>query len=169
MNVETVTRAIQLILAPVVMVTSCAILVGGLLTRYGEVNDRMRALARERLDLLRTTDDALSLAAASKDPFRAERLREIDAQLPGLLERHELIHRAVLAMYLAILVFVMSMLAIAAAIIPNSAVLAGVALLIFLGGAVVLLTGVIFISIEVRKSAVAVSYEVTRVLGLGEK
>jgi hypothetical protein len=163
-NVETIARTIQFILAPVVMITSCAILVGGILSRYAEVNARMRALARERLDLLRGPDGRRSLPAAADDASNVERLSEIDAQLPGLLGRHELIHRGVLANYLAILAFVMSLLAIAAAIIPNSTTLATVALLIFLAGTLALLAGVAQIAVEVRISSAAVRYEVVRVM-----
>jgi uncharacterized membrane protein YphA (DoxX/SURF4 family) len=53
MNAEMPPRTIQLILAPVVMVTACAILLAGLLSRFAALNDRLRLLARERLDLLR--------------------------------------------------------------------------------------------------------------------
>ena len=167
MNVQSVTRAIQLILAPVVMVTSCAILVGGLLTRYSEINVRMRALTRERLDLLRAGDDTLTLTALAGDQFKSERLSEVDTQLPELLRRHELVHRSVLAIYLAIVIFLLSMLAIALAIVPNSSLMAAVALFVFLAGTLVVLYGVLLISVEVRRSSDAVSYEVTRVLRLG--
>ncbi len=167
MNVETITRAIQFILAPVVMVTSCAILVGGMLTLYGDLNGRLRSLARERLDLLRGSNDSLEVPPGMSDAFKTERLREIDAQLPGLLRRHELVHHAVLAVYFAIMIFVVSMLAIALAVIPNSAALATVALIVFLIGTAVLLVGVVLIGLEVRTSNMAVRYEVTRVMSLG--
>ena len=53
---------------------------------YTSVGDRIRALTRERLDLLRE----------GKSRFAGERLEEIDAQLPELLHRHRLIHDALL-------------------------------------------------------------------------
>jgi hypothetical protein len=170
-SVETITRAIQFILAPAVMITSCAILVSGVLAHYAELNDRLRALVRERLELLRGPDGSLGLAAIAHDAFKLERLGEIDAQLPSLLHRHGLVHRSVLAIYLAILIFVLSMLAIAVAVVPSaqgSVTLAMVALVIFLIGTVALLTGMLLISIEIRTSNAAVRFEVERVMGLGK-
>jgi hypothetical protein len=167
-SVEAIAQTIQFILVPVVMITSRAILVGGFLTRCAELNDRMRTLARERLELLREPDGGLSIAATVSDAFKSERLSEIDAQLPGLLRRHELVHRGVLAIYVAILIFVVSMLAIAVAMVPDSATLATVALAIFILGTVALLAGVALIAVEVRMSNAAVRYEVVRVMHLGK-
>lgn len=167
MSVQTITRAIQLILAPVVMVTSCAILANGILSRYASINDRMRALTKERLDLLRGTDGSMNMSAVMGDSFKIERLREIDEQLPRLLHRHRLVHNSALATYLAILIFVASMLAIALAVLPNSVTMAIVALVVFLAGTIMLLVGVLLISSEVRTSNNEIRYEVVRVLSLG--
>jgi hypothetical protein len=167
-NVETITRAIQFILAPVVMVTSCAILVGGMLTLYVDLKGRLRELAKERLELLRGPNGSLDASLVAGDAFKSERLREIDAQLPGLLRRHTLVHHGVLAIYLAVMVFVVSMLIIAVAVIPNSVALGIVALGVFLFGTAVMLVGVVLIGLEVRTSNEAVRYEVDRVMSLGQ-
>jgi hypothetical protein len=74
LNAETITHTIQFILAPVVMVSSCAILVGGMLSRYAELKDRLRALARERLDLLHGPDGNFEQATQMKDAFTAAQL-----------------------------------------------------------------------------------------------
>jgi hypothetical protein len=166
-SVQTITRAIQFILAPVVMVTSCAILANGILSRYASINDRMRSLTKERLDLLRGSSGSMSTASVTGDPSKVERLREIDEQLPRLLHRHGLAHNSALVNYLAILIFVMSMLAIALAVLPNSAALAAIALTLFLAGTIVMLVGVLLISSEVRTSNNEIRYEVERVLSLG--
>jgi Protein of unknown function (DUF2721) len=92
-NAQMIAATIQLILAPVVMVSACAILVTGLLSRYAAINDRLRAIGQERLDLLRRK------IRASEDPFIDERLAEIDYQIPDLLHRHKLAQNAVLAVY----------------------------------------------------------------------
>jgi hypothetical protein len=167
MTIEDISRIIQLILAPVVMITSCAILVSGMLTVYAATNDRMRALTRERLDLLHGPQGILSLAMAEGNSFKTERLHEIDAQLPRLLRRHETIHRAVLAVYSAILIFVASMFIIAAAAIVRTSALATFSLVGFLAGTAVLLAGILLMASEVRTSNQAVQYEVSRVLLLG--
>jgi hypothetical protein len=108
MSAATIAQTIQLILAPVVMVTACAILVGGIVSHYAAINDRLRTLTRERLDLLRGPNGALSSAFTSGDAFRTERLQEIDRQVPHLARRLDLIHHALLAVYGAILIFVLS-------------------------------------------------------------
>lgn len=167
LSVETITRAIQFILAPVVMVTSCAILANGILSRYASINDRMRSLTKERLDLLRGSDGAMSVSSVAGNPLKRERLGEIDEQLPRLLHRHRLVHNSTLATYLAILIFLVCMLAIALAVLPNSVTLAMVALVVFLAGTIVLLVGVLLISSEVRISNDEIRYEVERVLSLG--
>ena len=53
MGVASVSQTIQFILAPAIMISACAIILGGLLSRYAAVNDRLRALAHERFDLIR--------------------------------------------------------------------------------------------------------------------
>src|SRR5208282_6326966 len=90
--------AIQAMVAPVVLITTGAILSGALLTMYGSVNDRMRAMDRERLDILTGTAGAL-LSAAEVPPAGRERLTQLDTQLPMLLRRHRLLHNAVLLIY----------------------------------------------------------------------
>ena len=65
--------------APVVLITAAAILSGALLTTYGSVNDRMRAMDRERLQTLTGAGGTL-LSAADVPPSGRERLTQIDAQ-----------------------------------------------------------------------------------------
>jgi Protein of unknown function (DUF2721) len=168
MSVETIARTIQFILAPVVMITSCAILVSGVLSLYAAINDRLRALAKERLELLRGPADEVSMSTLAGDAFKTERLDEIDAQLPGLLRRHELVHRSALAIYTSIALFVVSMFVIALASAPGAASLATMALIVFLVGTAVLLLGVVAVGVEIRTSNQAVRYEVRRVMGLGK-
>ena len=60
MSPEAIGRTIQLILAPVVMFSACSVFVGGVLNHYTSVGDRIRALTRERLELLRDRRSALA-------------------------------------------------------------------------------------------------------------
>ena len=166
MTVEIATRTIQLMLAPVVMISACAILVSGMLTRYALINERMRTMARERLDLLRMGGATLVGIFSPQDPFIAERLQQIDKQAPELLRRHMMMHNAVLTLYLAILLYVLSMVMIAGAAIQFS-VLATGALIILLLGTFVMLGSVMMVAIEISVSQRSVTYEVERVLSLG--
>jgi hypothetical protein len=156
MDIETVTRTIQLILAPVVMVTACAILLTGMLSRYAAINDRLRAMARERLELLATADG-----------LAGERLEEIDTQLPTLLHHHKLAHDSVLFVYYAVAVYIADMFVIAA-IAAAGAVWASIAvLLLFLAATGLLFVGVLLTALEVRTSHQALHYEVQHVARLG--
>ncbi len=167
MDVDVITRTIQLILAPVVMVTACAILLGSIQARYGTINDRLRAMSRERLDLLRATGGSSLHPVQPLDTYTRERFEQIDAQTPDLLRRHTLIRDSLLAIYSAVAVFLATMFVIAFA----AAVKVGwVALLIlgfFLAGTAVLLIGVALVAVEVHGSHRAVQYEMRRVLSLG--
>ena len=158
MNVEAVARTIQLILAPVVMVTACAILSGGLIQRYSAINDRLRALSRERLDLL--------FQDGSITRFAAERLAQIDTQIPLLIARHHLAHKALFALYLAVMIFIGDMFIIAMGAVSDAVWLTTLVIIIFLFGTAVLFLGVAAITVEVSSSQRAVEYEVKRVLAL---
>jgi hypothetical protein len=164
MNAEMVASTIQLILAPVVMVTACALILNGVLARYAAVNDRLRLLSRERFDLVRAGRGQLA-----DDEISRERLQEIDAQVPELVRHHRLLHDGVLAVYAAILVFVLDMFVIAIAAMSGAAWLATAALLTFLGGTGVLLIGVLLTALEVRTSHRAVQFEAERVSRLASQ
>ena len=149
------------------MVSSCAILLGGLLQRYAAINDRLRSMVRERFDLARSVHLAPgSSMPEGVDPFGVERFRELDAQMPDLLRRHQLVHNSVLTVYSVIAVFVGDMFVIAVAASSGSALVATGALIVFLAGTAVLLVGVLLTAVEVRTSHRAVSYEAERVSSL---
>ena len=157
MSAETVTRTIQLILAPVVMLSACSVFVGGVLAHYAAVNDRIRTLVHERLELLRSPRD---------DGLIADRLDQIDVQLPALLHRHGLVHHSLLAAYLGILILVSSMCVIALSAAVPADWLVSLVLAMFVAGILAVLVSVVLISLEVRTSQQAIGFEVQRVLRL---
>jgi hypothetical protein len=165
MSTETVSRTIMLILAPVVMFSACSIFVGGALSHYTAISDRIRALTRERLDVLR----ALRTMPGGPDAARAiavERLEEIDGQLPDLLGRHQLVHHAALAVYGAIGIFILTMCVIALTAAVSADWVAVLVFGVFVAGVLVMLLGVVLITAEVRTSRRALQYEVRRVARL---
>ncbi|MBI1876821.1 MAG: DUF2721 domain-containing protein [Chloroflexi bacterium] len=165
MNAEMVGWIIQLILAPALMVSACAITQGGLLGRYAAINDRPRAMGRERLDLLRDKGEAES-GNPTAISFTAERFQQIDHQIPDLLHRHKITHDAVLAVYCAILFFVGDMFTIAMAVVTNLEGVAIAALVIFLVSTAVLLVGMYLAVIEIHTSHRALHYEVQQIVSL---
>jgi hypothetical protein len=163
---DTSITAIQAMVVPAVLITTSAILAGGMSTMYGAVNDRMRAMTAQRLDALSGADGALR--SVEDTTGRAhERITEVDRQLPILLRRHHLLRRALLLNYAAVLVLVLSVTAIALAVGDHSSALGVTALILVIVGTVTLLLAVALMAQSVRASSVAVDYEVRRVLALG--
>jgi hypothetical protein len=165
MSAETITRTIQLILAPVVMLSACSIFVSGVLSYYTSLSDRIRALTRERLDVVRTLR-TLPGGPAEAGTIGLERLEEIDGQLPDLLRRHQLVHHAALTVYggIGILIGTMCIIALTATISAD-----WVAVLVFgvfIASVLMMLLGVLLITVEIRTSQRALQYEVRRVLRL---
>lgn len=155
MNAADVAQTIQLIIAPVVLITACAIIQGGILGRYMYLGQRMRLLAQERLELLHSNK--------MEDSFYRERVQEIDSQIPLLIRRHRLLQNGVTLVYSAILIFLISMFAIALSVASNFGELATFALVLFLTGTGILLVGVIAAIKEIRMSHQAICYEISRI------
>ena len=130
MDIAMVTNTIQLILAPVVIITACAIAVGGFWDHYAAISDRLRALTHERLKLLQK-DAARAAAPAATHAYVAARLGEIGAQLPDLLRRLRLVRNAVVATYAGVGVLVLDMYVIALAVGTSSGPVAPLALGLF--------------------------------------
>ena len=155
MDVQSLVRAIQIILAPVVMVTACAIILGGLWGHATSINDRLRAMNRERLELWHQP---------AADAYTSERLAEIDTQAPMLLRRHRRVRDGIVTIYTAILVYILSLFAIALAVLVNATAMP--ALLLFLGGTLLLLVGILLAILEIGISQSALDYETRRVEAL---
>lgn len=157
MDIAMVTRTIQLVLAPVLIITACAIMVDGFLGRYAAISDRLRALTRERLELLR---------GDSAHAYTTERLFEIGVQFPDLLRRLRLMQGAVLYGYGGVAVLILDMFVIALAVATGSRGTATLALGLFLLGTTGLLLGTLLAVLEVRTSHLSVSDEAKRVAAI---
>jgi hypothetical protein len=155
MNAETIAHTIMFILAPAVMINASAVFFNGLLSDNAVLNDRMRKLAFEKLELLRAVQDALSL----------ERLQEIDTELPTMLYRHKMLRNAILLISIAIALYVLTMLLIALAVF-GVLWIETAALLFFLFGTALMLIGIFYKVLEVCSSHDAVAFEVERIRSL---
>jgi len=160
MDVQTAAKTIQLILAPVVMVSACGILLTGMLAHYGGINDRIRKLTGERLELSQLQP------VEGHEALARERLTEIDHQLPMLIGRHRQVHHSILLAETAVAILVVSMFVIGAAALGHSSVTGTVALFVFLTGTAAVMGSAVFMALEVRNSHRAVSYEGMRVIDL---
>ncbi len=157
MDVDFLGRTLQLILAPVVMVTACGIVLSGLLTRYTNLTSIVRSMAAERVDLLFGGDSS---------PRVTERLKEIDLQLPFIKRHHRLAHRSLLCIYWAVTALIIDMLAIAVSAITNASWAVVTALLVLLGAVSLVLLGLFFTASDIVTSERALSEEVDRVMHL---
>jgi hypothetical protein len=158
MTLDSLVRIIGAIVAPMVMVTSCSIFLSALLNRYESMSSRMRAMHRERLDLL----DLLLRSGDAGATMTRERRRvaEIERQLPGLLRRHRLMRDATIAVSSAVVVLVAGMFLIAATGVTRAPAAAVAALAVFLLGTATFLAGVATAAIELWGSQKEVAYEI---------
>ncbi len=164
----TAINAISAMVAPVVLLTTCSLLTNGLLTVYSAVNDRMRDMTRERLEIRSGPKGELVGHVSAIDQ---ERLSEIETQLPMMLRRHHLVRNAVLTLYVAIGVLGLSIIVIAVAVIEHSEDFGRAALGLVLAGTVTMLGGLVAAGMSMARSADAITYAVerTRDLGLGRR
>lgn len=155
MNAADVAQIIQLIIAPTVMLSVCSLVQSGVLARYIALGNRIRSLNQERFRLLHISDpsDALNIAS----------LKTLDYQIPLLLHRHRLLQDTVVIIYVAIVILIVSMFAIALSVAVNSNLVARFALALFLVSAGALLLGVCLTAQEVRISHQALCYEVKQI------
>ena len=135
-----------------VMISGCTLIRSGILGRYSNIGTRLRALTRERLELLMTPD--------MPERMFGNALFLLDSQLKSLSRRHLLIQTAALVLYGAIFWFLFSMLAIAAAKMLDRMLFALIAFTLFLLGTFTLLLGVLLASSEIWMSHKAVQSEV---------
>jgi hypothetical protein len=156
MDTQMIGQIIQLIVAPVVMISSCALVLNGLLARYGAINDRLRLMTRERLELLRV---------GQSDRYIEERLTEIDRQIPSLLRRHKQLHDSLLLIYCSIFLFLLTMFAIAG-LVSGAAWLSTMILVLFIGALLALMLAVAIAVAEIYRSHLAVRYEVEQITKL---
>jgi Protein of unknown function (DUF2721) len=162
----TAVNAISAMVAPVVLLTTGGMLSNGMLAMYAGVNDRMREMTRERVEILTGPSGEL-LDRQEVRPVGKERLAEIDAQLPLMLRRHRLTRAAVLTIYSAIAVLGLSIISIAIAVGEGSELIARIALGLVLAGTVVMILGLAVAAMSLARSADAITYAVDRTNSLG--
>lgn len=157
LSVAAMSQLIQFIIAPVVMISTCGLILNGIVQQYGSVDDRLRGMMRERMALLSKEETTL---------IDDDRIVQIDAQAPIIVQRHKQLHNAIMLLYIAIVILVSSMFVIAVATILENALISGAALVLFMAGTAVMLIAVLVTIFEVRQSLRALYYEVDHVISL---
>ncbi len=149
-NINQAVQFISGLLAPAIMISSCGLILLGLQNKYSNIIDRIRSLNEEkrRLEMM----DSL-------DRFQERRMRSLTAQINRLLVRAKLDRNGILSLYLAILSFILTSLAIAPAYFGYFG-LVTLSIVFFVGGIGLVLAGIIYVSLEVSNSYKVVKHEV---------
>jgi hypothetical protein len=152
--------------APVVLITVTVIFGNGLVAAGVAVRDRMFALNHERLGLLGGPHGEL-LGEDSVLPADRERLAQIRDQMPLLIRRVRHLRIAVLIVWIAAGVLVLSVPAIAVAVTARSEAFAFTALALLMARVAGLFAAVAAIIGPAARSATAVLNETRRTGMLG--
>jgi hypothetical protein len=133
--------AISDMVAPVVLITLATIFANGLLTAGTSAREHIFALNRERLSILRGTHGEM-LNQDTLPPMDRERLTHIRQQMPLLIRRIRRLRDAVVIIWIAIGLLVLSVAAIAVAVTARSEAFAFTALALVMAGVAGVFAGI---------------------------
>jgi hypothetical protein len=163
MNIETVVHIINLILAPAIMITGCALILNGLLLRYESIGGRLRLMHIELLVLLHKLEQEDADHSEKSQSIDRVRRMEIEQQIPRLIQRYTIVRNALVMVEIAGIAFVIDMFAIALGeLIPFFSPLTTTPLIGFLFAVTFLLISLTLSIIEAFRSHREVVYEATR-------
>lgn len=147
-------HTIQLLVAPVVMISAAGLVCLALYNRLATIVGRIRAIHKEEIDAL----SRMSLAPAPA-PSRSARRRVVtlEEQVEHLMARARLVRAALVCLLATILSMLLCSLAIGLSLVWSYA--AYVALAVFLLGVLVEATGVVLAILELRIALVAAALE----------
>ena len=158
--------AISAMVAPVVLITASGIFTNGLNAAYTQLAERLFRLNRERLDILGGPHGEL-LTEDSLPAVHRERLVQINDQTPLVIRLIQQLRNAAIWSYCAIGLLVISVIAIAVAIMARSEEFAFAALGLVLAAVMTEFAGIATVVAMVARSADALIYEATRTRELG--
>jgi VIT1/CCC1 family predicted Fe2+/Mn2+ transporter len=149
-----VIQAIQLILAPGVMISACGLLLLGINNKFTSVLNRIRILTEEKRKTI------LNASERNFHSNEIQRIESITRQVAGLLNRAKLIRNSIFCYLCAVGLFVITSLLIGADYFVPMIQLRYLILSMFLSGMVVVFVGVIFGVIDTLKGFAIVKFEV---------
>lgn len=147
-------QAIQLIIAPAVMINACGLLLLGISNRYTVILTRVRTLNEEKRRIVARLGDR---EATSDDTIRLE---SIARQIDRLLVRAVYARNAVLSYLGGVGLFVLTSLLIGADFFSGVLELRHAILTAFLAGIVAMMAGVIYGILDTRKAYEVIRYDV---------
>lgn len=150
----TVIQAIQLMLAPAVMINGCGLLLLSISNKFSSVVNRVRLLNEERR----------KLSARASDPNfggqENQRLESIARQLDRLLRRAWMVRNSLMCYSIAVALFVLTSLLIGFDYFVVVIQLKSVIIVSFMAGLVIFFLGVIFAALDTLKGYEIVKYDV---------
>lgn len=154
MKTISVIEAIQLILAPAVMINACGLLMLGINTKFSNVMNRIRLLNEERR--------RLSVRVAEKDaPYEVgQRLESVVRQIGQLLKRGLYVRNSLLCYIGAVALFVLTSLAIGLDYFVPEVDLQLLLVSMFLAGMVAVVGGIVFMGLDTKIGYDIVQFEV---------
>ena len=147
-------QAIQLIIAPAVMINACGLLLLGISNRYSVILTRVRTLNEEKRRIV------LRLADHSSAPEDTVRLESIARQIDRLLVRASYARNAVLSYLGGVGLFVLTSLLIGADFFSGAFELRYAILTAFLAGILAMMAGVVFGILDTLKAYEVIRYDV---------
>lgn len=154
MNAISVIEAIQLILAPAVMISACGLLILGINAKFSNVMNRIRLLNEERRRLTERVGE--------KDPGygEAQRLESVARQIRRLLQRARFVRNSLLSYILAVALFVLTSLLIGVDYFVPGIDLQIPLMVMFLAGMVAVVAGIVYMGLDTKMGYDIVRFEV---------
>ncbi len=149
-----IVQAIQLMLAPGIMISACGLLLLGMNNKYSLIVNRIRLLNEERRKLFKGTNDK------EFDYNENIRIESVSLQLSALDFRVKLVRNAVLSYTVAVAFFVLTSLFIGVQYFEVLKNINHLITIIFLAGMILVLVGVTFAAYESIKGYEIIHLEV---------
>lgn len=151
----TSTQAIQAILAPAVMISSCALFFLGLSNRYVALLTRIRLLNEEKRNLNYKLREEGELKNAEN-----ERLFHVNTQVNALLKSTWHVRNAIMCHIAAIFCFVLTSFTIGVNFFVAHSLIAGIPICLFISGMFLVLSGVICMGLDIFISSKVILIEI---------
>ena len=155
MQTELYFKAIQLMLAPAVMISACGLLLLGISNKYSSINSRIRLLTEERRRVHNKIKDGTEL-----DYIETTRHQSVARQLNDILYRAKLVRNAVSFYVTGLFLFIITSLVIGLDIVLNTRVTDYVAVSFFILGMISVGIGLVFSLKETIKGYKIIEVEV---------
>lgn len=149
-----VIQAIQLILAPAVMISACGLLMLGINSKFSTVLSRIRSLNEERRKLrARAGDKALTFE-------EDQRIESIARQLARLLKRAVHVRNSLMSYIAAVALFVVTSLLIGVDFFFDEIHLDVPVIILFLAGMISVFLGIVFAALDTKMAYEIVYFDV---------